>query len=126
MLSFKNHLLLNNIRNLNESSMWLKTVIGGIVIKIRSLDTQIQVSDDANEQNRLLSQQNKLLGYISGLGQGGNYASFDFFSSYFMNTNHAYGVRVNGQVQAAADCIRFIPSSGNIATGEFTLFGVNQ
>mgnify|MGYP006128332823 FL=1 len=48
--------------------MWLKTVIGGIVIKIRSLDTQIQVSDDANEQNRLLSQQNKLLGYISGLG----------------------------------------------------------
>ncbi len=68
MLSFKNHLLLNNIRNLNESSMWLKTVIGGIVIKIRSLDTQIQVSDDANEQNRLLSQQNKLLGYISGLG----------------------------------------------------------
>jgi hypothetical protein len=65
-------------------------------------------------------------GYISGLGQGGNYASFDFFSSYFMNTNHAYGVRVNGQVQAAADCIRFIPSSGNIATGVFTLFGVNQ
>tara|TARA_B100001057_G_scaffold380849_1_gene386639 strand:+ start:122 stop:391 length:270 start_codon:yes stop_codon:yes gene_type:complete len=68
MLSFKNHLLLNNIRNLNESSMWLKTVIGGIVIKIRSLDTQIQVSDDANEQNRLLSQQNKLLSYMSGLG----------------------------------------------------------
>ncbi|BAQ85618.1 hypothetical protein [uncultured Mediterranean phage uvMED] len=65
-------------------------------------------------------------GYISGLGQGGNYASFDFFSSYFMNTNHAYGVRVNGQVQAAADCIRFIPSAGNIATGEFTLYGVNQ
>ena len=61
MLSFKNHLLLNNIRNLNESSMWLKTVIGGIVIKIRSLDKQIQVSDDAKEQNRLLSQQNKLL-----------------------------------------------------------------
>ena len=48
--------------------MWLKTVIGGIVIKIRSLDTQIQVSDDANEQNRLISQQNKLLSYISGLG----------------------------------------------------------
>ena len=43
-----------------------------------------------------------------------------------MNTNHAYGVRVNGQVQAAADCIRFIPSGGNIATGEFTLYGVNQ
>ena len=68
MLSFKNYSLLTNIRNLNESSMWLKTVIGGIVIKIRSLDTQIQVSDDANEQNRLLSQQNKLLSYIIGLG----------------------------------------------------------
>ena len=68
MLSFKNYLLLNNIRNLNESSMWLKTVIGGIGLKIRSLDTQIQVSDDANEQHRLLSQQNKLLSYISGLG----------------------------------------------------------
>ena len=68
MLSFKNHLLLNNIRNLNESSMWLKTVTGGIILKIRSLDTQIQVSDDANEQNRLISQQNKLLSYISGLG----------------------------------------------------------
>ena len=64
--------------------------------------------------------------YFSGLGQGGNYASFDVFSSYYMNTNHAYGVRVNGQIQAAADCVRFIPSSGNIATGVFTLFGVNQ
>ena len=68
MLSFKNYSLLTNIRNLNESSLWLKTVIGAIVIKIRSLDTQIQVSDDTNEQNRLLSQQNKLLSYISGLG----------------------------------------------------------
>ena len=68
MLSFKNYSLLTKIRNLNESSMWLKTVIGGIVIKIRSLDTQIQVSDDTNEQNRLLSQQNKLLSYIRGLG----------------------------------------------------------
>jgi hypothetical protein len=68
MLSFKNYSLLTNIRNLNESPMWLKTVIGGIVIKIRSLDTQIQVSDDAKEQNRLISQQNKLLSYISALG----------------------------------------------------------
>ena len=64
--------------------------------------------------------------YFSGLGQGSNYGSFDVFSNYYMNTNHAYAVRVNGQIQAAADCVRFIASSGNIAAGEFTLFGVNQ
>ena len=64
--------------------------------------------------------------YISGLGQGGNYASYDIYSNYWHTTNYSYATHVSGMVQANADCVRFKTNSGNIAVGKFTLYGVNQ
>ncbi len=64
--------------------------------------------------------------YISGLGQGGAYASFDIYSNYWHTSNYAYATHISGMVQAAADCVRFKTNSGNIAVGKFTLYGVNQ
>ena len=64
--------------------------------------------------------------YISGLGQGGNYASYDIYSNYWHTTNYSYATHVSGMVQANCDCIRFKANSGNIAVGKFTLYGVNQ
>ena len=55
----------NEYLNLIEgrSPVWVKGVVLGIVLKIRSLHNQIM-----NEKNP--TQQNKLIGYISGLGIG--------------------------------------------------------
>ena len=53
-----------------RSPMWVKGLVGGIVLRIRSLDQQIAQSKDPIEQNKLISQQNKLISYISGLGIG--------------------------------------------------------
>ena len=64
--------------------------------------------------------------YISGLGQGGAYASFDIYSNYWHTGNYAYATHISGMVQTAADCVRFKTNSGNIAVGKFTLYGVNQ
>ena len=50
--------------------MWLRITVGGIVLKIRNLNTQIQTEKDPKKQNQLISQQNTLLSYISGLGIG--------------------------------------------------------
>jgi len=64
--------------------------------------------------------------YISGLGQGSNYASYEVFCNYWSPTNYVNGIRVSGVIQAGADCIRFKCNSGNIATGKFTLYGITQ
>ena len=47
--------------------MWSKVVVGGIVVKIRSLQNQIRSEDDIKKTLSLISQQNVLLSYISGL-----------------------------------------------------------
>lgn len=52
--------------------MWVKVVVGGIVVKLRNLQTQIEVETDQKKQNILISRMNTLLGYISGLGIGVN------------------------------------------------------
>lgn len=52
--------------------MWLKVVVGGMVMKIRNLSLQIQSEKDPQKQNKLLSQQNNLISYIVGLGIGVN------------------------------------------------------
>jgi hypothetical protein len=52
--------------------MWLKVVVGGMVLRIRNLSTQIQSETDPQKQNQLISLQNKLLSYIVGLGIGVN------------------------------------------------------
>ena len=53
-----------------RSPVWVKGLVGGIVLRIRSLHQQIVQSKDPIEQNKLISQQNKLISYISGLGIG--------------------------------------------------------
>lgn len=50
--------------------VWLKFVTGGIVMKMRNLSNQIQNENDPVKQNKLISQQNTLLSYITGLGIG--------------------------------------------------------
>jgi len=50
--------------------MWLRVTVGGLVIKIRNLSNQIQNEKDPQKQNKLISQQNNLISYISGLGIG--------------------------------------------------------
>ena len=50
--------------------MWLRFTVGGLVIKIRNLSSQIQKEKDPQVQNKLISQQNSLISYITGLGIG--------------------------------------------------------
>ncbi len=50
--------------------LWLRITIGGMIIKMKNLQNQIEVEKDPIEQNKLISQQNSLLSYIGGLGIG--------------------------------------------------------
>ncbi len=50
--------------------MWLRITVGGLVLQMRNLNQQIQSEKDPKKQNQLISQQNTLLSYISGLGIG--------------------------------------------------------
>ena len=50
--------------------MWVRVSVGVIVMKVRNLQSQIDVEEDPHKRDRLLSQQNTLLSYISGLGIG--------------------------------------------------------
>jgi hypothetical protein len=50
--------------------VWVRFTVGTLVVKISNLSKQIEQEKDPIKQNRLISQQNKLLSYISGLGIG--------------------------------------------------------
>ena len=62
MLKFKQYNLIE------QSPLWVKGVVLGLIVKLNTLHNQIQTTDDPKEQNKLISQQNKILSYISGLG----------------------------------------------------------
>jgi len=47
--------------------LWSKVLVGGIVMKIRNLQTRINSEEDVKKKLSLISQQNVLLSYISGL-----------------------------------------------------------
>tara|TARA_R100001369_G_C3256384_1_gene157166 strand:+ start:286 stop:513 length:228 start_codon:yes stop_codon:yes gene_type:complete len=66
-----------------------------------------------------------LLAYFGKLYEA-NYGSFNCEYNYWGNNNYAYQTKVTGQIQEAADCIRFKMSSGNIQYGDFTLYGVTK
>lgn len=51
---------------------WLKVVVGGIVVKLSGLQSQIESEIDQQKRDVLLGRQNRLLGIISGLGIGVN------------------------------------------------------
>ena len=62
MLTFKQYL------DEGAYPAWVKVTVGAMVLKIRNLSGRIERESDPVKQNRLIAQQNKLLGYISGLG----------------------------------------------------------
>ena len=68
MLKFRDYCLLTEGRR----PMWLKVVVGGMVLKIRNLSNLIKSEKDPQKQNQLISQQNNLISYIVGLGIGVN------------------------------------------------------
>ena len=68
MLRLKSHIDLTEGRK----QMWLKVVVGGMVLRIQNLSSQIKSETDPQKQNNLISQQNKLISYIVGLGIGVN------------------------------------------------------
>jgi len=56
-----------NFLNEGKFPVWTKVVVGGIILKIRNLQTQINTETDANKKLDLISQQNVLMSYISGI-----------------------------------------------------------
>jgi hypothetical protein len=66
MLSFKPYI---NERT-QKHPTWVRISVAGMVMKIRNLSSKIDSEDDPVIQNKLISQQNKLLSYITGLGIG--------------------------------------------------------
>ena len=53
---------------MEQSPIWVKGVVLGMIMKLNGLDSQIQSTDDPKVQNKLISKQNKLLSYINGVG----------------------------------------------------------
>ena len=52
--------------------VWVKVVVAGIVMRLSNLQSQLESETDEKKRDELLGRQNKLLGYISGLGIGVN------------------------------------------------------
>ena len=50
--------------------IWVRFTVGGLVLKIQNLQTQIDSEKNVQKQNKLISKQNSLLSYISGLSVG--------------------------------------------------------
>jgi hypothetical protein len=50
--------------------VWVRVTVGTLVLRIRRLSALIQKEDDPVTQNKLISQQNKLLSYVNGLSVG--------------------------------------------------------
>ena len=56
--------------NEGKYPIWVRFVVGGLVLKMRGLSQQIQNETDPKKQNDLIAQQNNINSYISGLGIG--------------------------------------------------------
>ena len=66
MYSFKQFITIKEGRY----PMWVKFVVGGLVLQMKNLSNRIKTETDPKKQNDLISQQNSILSYISGLGIG--------------------------------------------------------
>jgi len=64
MIGFKDYITEGKYPN------WVRIAVGGLVIKIVNLSRQIEQEPDPVIQNKMISKQNKLVGYITGLGVG--------------------------------------------------------
>ena len=49
---------------------WVRLTVAALVIKMRNLSSRIESEKDPVIQNKLISQQNNILSYITGLGIG--------------------------------------------------------
>ena len=58
--------------NEGKYPVWVKVVVGGIVLRLSNLQSQIESETDQQKRDVLLGRQNRLLGIISGLGIGVN------------------------------------------------------
>ena len=56
--------------NEGKYPLWVRVTVGSLVLRIRNLSYRIETEDDPIKQNKLISQQNKLISYINGLGVG--------------------------------------------------------
>ena len=66
MIRFKNYIELTE----GKYPLWVRFTVGGLVLRVRGLSQKIQSETDPKKQNDLISHQNTLLSYISGLGVG--------------------------------------------------------
>ena len=64
MMSFKQFI------NEGNYPTWVRLSVATFVVKINNLAKQIEQEEAPVKQNKLISQQNKILSYISGLGIG--------------------------------------------------------
>jgi hypothetical protein len=51
-----------------KDPMWVQLVVGTLILRINNLTKQIEKEEDPIKKNKLISQQNALLSYTSGLG----------------------------------------------------------
>ena len=49
---------------------WVRVTVAAMVMKMRKLSLRIETEKDPVIQNKLISQQNKILSYVTGLGIG--------------------------------------------------------
>ena len=75
--------------------------------------------------NAAFAKTNTMFAYFGGLAQGG-YSSYNVEFNMYGSNSYNYGTKVTGVVIGDVDCVRFIMSSGNIASGTFTLYGIDQ
>ena len=75
--------------------------------------------------NTAMAGTNTLNAIFGGLAQG-NYSSYNVEFTHFASNSYMYSSTVRGIIAADVDCVRFIMSSGNIASGTFTLYGIDQ
>ena len=57
----------NEFINEGKYPVWVKVVVGGVVVRLSNLHSQIENETDQQKRDVLLGRQNKLLGIISGL-----------------------------------------------------------
>ena len=67
-------------------------------------------------------------GYLYDVAATNVYKRFDFFMSYRRFNDYITGVRVSGEAQtkSAVNAVIFQYASGNIASGNITMYGVKQ
>jgi hypothetical protein len=75
--------------------------------------------------NAAFAKSNTMFAYFGGLAQGG-YSSYNVEFNMYGSNSYNYGTKVTGAVIGDVDCVRFVMSSGNIASGTFTLYGIDQ